>query len=486
MRAESCEIKTIKVLASPKLTQKINSESAECELAIHKSTSEKKELCIIVQANGLPLEPHNQYLHHKLKEGAETTSPSAHALLSFQRYLNDQNKTYQSLTEDPKEGVVFEYVDYLISISKQVCKSTGVILENEDGYSESTARAYVNVVIDFYKWLHRSGLFFITPAKQPFTVQVITKRLARGIDQDQLLGHINSRSRFLRTETTDLIKRLGNVQRTPSYKKLKPMTDEDKEIFIDHIKSWPKRGQSKTHSLMFRLAIATGLRVEELVTFPCSGIHHPTGDAEDINFTIGPFNGCKTKFDKVRTIRVPYDLMLELNAYLHSQDRKFLLEKRKIRLEEEHRKENEVRKKLHILNGEPESTFQADEFIKADHEEVNYLFVSAKGDKFKKNTLQSKLSKARKKLHATHPNWHYRMQDLRSTFATHWLLREADSRMMIFDLLISELADLMGHNSTHTTQKYINFMNSVTAKLEFAKRKNREAQRALKTNKKGN
>ena len=29
-------------------------------------------------------------------------------------------------------------------------------------------------------------------------------------------------------------------------------------------------------------------------------------------------------------------------------------------------------------------------------------------------------------------------------------------------------------------------MNSVTAKLEFAKRKNREAQRALKTNKKGN
>jgi integrase len=78
------------------------------------------------------------------------------------------------------------------------------------------------------------------------------------------------------------------------------------------------------------------------------------------------------------------------------------------------------------------------------------------------------------------------MQDLRSTFATHWLLREADSRMMIFDLLISELADLMGHNSTHTTQKYINFMNSVTAKLEFAKRKNREAQRALKTNKEGN
>jgi hypothetical protein len=76
--------------------------------------------------------------------------------------------------------------------------------------------------------------------------------------------------------------------------------------------------------------------------------------------------------------------MLELNAYLHSQDRKVLLEKRKIRFEEEHRKENKVRKKLHILNGEPESTFQADEFIKADHEEVNYIFVSAKGDKFKK------------------------------------------------------------------------------------------------------
>ena len=111
MRAESCEIKSIKVLANPKLTQKINTDSAECELAIQTSNAEKKDLCIIVLSNGLPLEPHNQYLHYKLKEGAETTSPSAHALLSFQRFLTERNQTYQSLTEDPKEGVVFAYAD---------------------------------------------------------------------------------------------------------------------------------------------------------------------------------------------------------------------------------------------------------------------------------------------------------------------------------------------------------------------------------------
>ena len=486
MRAESCEIKSIKVLANPKLTQKINTDSAECELAIQTSNAEKKDLCIIVLSNGLPLEPHNQYLHYKLKEGAETTSPSAHALLSFQRFLTERNQTYQSLTEDPKEGVVFAYADYLIDNSKQICKSTGVILKNKHGYSESTARAYLNVVIDFYKWLHRSGLFFITSEKQPFKVRVITKRLARGIDQDQVLGHINSRNRFFQIETTDLMKRFGNVQSTPAYKKLKPMTDEDKEIFINHIKSWSKRGQSNTHSLMFRLAIETGLRAEELITFPCAGIHHPTSEAEDINFTIGPFNGCQTKFNKVRTIRVPYELMLELNAYLHSQDRKALLNKRIERLVEEHRQETQVRKKLHITIGEEESTFQTEEFNKANHEKVPYLFVNANGFKFEKNTLQSKLSKARKKIKEIHPHWYYRMQDLRSTFATHWLLKEAETRTMIFDLLISELADLMGHNSTYTTQKYINFMNSVAAKLEFASRKNQETQRALKTKRKGN
>ena len=66
---------------------------------------------------------------------------------------------------------------------------------------------------------------------------------------------------------------------------------------------------------MYRLAVETGLRVKELVTFPAIGIHHPTSDAESIPFRIGPLNGCRTKFDKQRNISIPYELLLELNEY---------------------------------------------------------------------------------------------------------------------------------------------------------------------------
>ena len=79
-----------------------------------------------------------------------------------------------------------------------------------------------------------------------------------------------------------------------------------------------------------------------------------------------------------------------------------------------------------------------------------------------------------------HENWYYRVHDLRSTFATHWLRKHASERNLVFDLLVQELATLMGHESTKETEKYINFMNDRQAKLNFAARKNKVARSALK------
>ena len=110
------EIKTIKVLATPRLTAIVKLETGEPELGIKESTVERKTLSIIVQPDGLPLEPHNQYLHSKLKSGAKDTSSDAHALMSFQRFLTGIGETYQSLTDDPQESVVWKYADYLIKI----------------------------------------------------------------------------------------------------------------------------------------------------------------------------------------------------------------------------------------------------------------------------------------------------------------------------------------------------------------------------------
>ncbi len=477
------EIKTIKVLASPKLASTVNPETGEVGLGIKESTLERKKLSIIVQPDGMPLEPHNQYLHSKLKDGANDTSSDAHALMSFQRFLTNIGENYQSLTDDPQEGVVWKYADYLIDNTKVVCQSSGAVLKNLHGYSSSTTKNYITVVINFYKWLHSNGLFFITRDKKPFEFKEITKRMSKGVNQHDLLGHINSRSRVLHVQTTDVKQRFPKVQSRQPHQILKPMTEEHKEILLVYLKSVPHTYSNRTQNLMLRLAIESGLRIDEMVTFPALGIHHHTSEAESIPFSIGPYNGCKTKFKKVREIKIPYGLMLELDEYLHSEDRKDILKKRIHNLQKQHEKEVKAQKEIHIINGDTEDTFESIEFDESKHQEVQNLFVNTSGMPFNKNTLQSKFSDIRTAIQKSHPDWYYRPHDLRSTFATHWLKREADRRVTVFDLLINELADQMGHESTLTTQKYINFMNDITAKMEFAQRKNRASRNAMNTNK---
>lgn len=175
--------------------------------------------------------------------------------------------------------------------------------------------------------------------------------------------------------------------------------------------------------------------------------------------------------------------MLELDEYLHSEGRKNMLKKRIVNLRKQYEKEVEAQKVIHIMNGGEEDAFKSIEFDESKHQEVQNLFVSSNGLPFNQNTLQSKFSDIRTSIQESYPDWYYRPHDLRSTFATHWLRDEADRRITVFDILIRELAVLMGHESTHTTQKYINFMNDLAAKMEYARRKNRATQEAMNKNK---
>ncbi len=71
-------------------------------------------------------------------------------------------------------------------------------------------------------------------------------------------------------------------------------------------------------------------------------------------------------------------------------------------------------------------------------------------------------------------SWYYRIHDLRSTFATHWLWKESKERGVGYDYLMDELAQLMGHASTSTTEKYIKYMNKLDDQISMAKAKNRK------------
>uniref|UniRef100_UPI00188C7559 tyrosine-type recombinase/integrase n=1 Tax=Vibrio anguillarum TaxID=55601 RepID=UPI00188C7559 len=86
---------------------------------------------------------------------------------------------------------------------------------------------------------------------------------------------------------------------------------------------------------------------------------------------------------------------------------------------------------------------------------IDYLFTSNKGTPYSVNTLETHFSNLRKQIREVDSSWYYRIHDLRSTFATHWLWKESKERGVGYDYLMDELAQLMGHASTSTTEKYI-------------------------------
>jgi integrase len=477
MSEKDFRLTVIEVTANPILSTETDLTTGEVKFGVRPSNHRVYELPIILRPDGLPLYPHNQYLYSRLKENLKGSKTEAQALMAFERFLSKSNLAFDSLSDIPEDGAAWLFTEHLIKNLKQVNVQTGEVLKNPNGYALSTARSYVRIVCRFYGWLHSNGLFFITRDKKPFEHLSGYRKRSRKNNDHNMLSHLYKQGGY-GYKTTTLMKLFPKIQSIPDHLRLKPMSLDDKEIFINHLKTHWNTGKRKTVALMLRLAIETGLREDEIVTFPASGIHYPTTGASVIPFIIGPINGCKTKYDKQRTIAVPYPLMLELHEYLHKQGRAELLKKGMNNLMLGHQKEMQMRKAFHEENGSL-SSFQEIEFKEEDHLHGR-LFIHEGGLPYSKKSISVFMSEIRAEIRELYPNWYYRPHDLRSTFATLWLMEQATRRRLMFDFLMQELAALMGHNSTSTTEKYINFCNSNEATRNFALAQNKLANLAVR------
>lgn len=444
----------IYVEINPRYRVGLTEKTGELRPELIESGKKRTKLKIILTPDGKPLYPHNLYLHSLLKRGADNTNTAAQALLAFERFLNLIDKSYTDVTEYQEESPPWLFADWLLDTLITVDPETGGV-KDSGGYSLSTAKTYIGVIIDFYKWLHRENILAITDHHKPF--EFIWVRLNRGgINQHNMLSHLSGK-KAIDVQTTSLMKRFPKVQSTPSHMKLKPMIAEDKALLLQALSEYSGIGEVKV--LMLKFALATGVRVEELVTIPERKIAHPSDVGRPIKFTIGPSNGCLTKFDKQRNIEIPYDLMLALHEYKMSLGRKQLLLKQKIAVDRIGDQISDEKAKAH-----------------------GRLFIGNKGTAFAKNTIQTFFSQVRRQVQTRKPSWYYRLHDLRSTFATDWLRNEALERNVVFDFLLSELSMLMGHENTATTQKYIDLMNARNARLEHSARKNSEAKQSMERN----
>ncbi|WP_372383910.1 tyrosine-type recombinase/integrase [Vibrio sp. BS-M-Sm-2] len=445
-RLLSVEVDT---LAKLRISTNINTESGEVThspyLSPSKLESRIKKTDIIVAPDGRVVYPQSLYLVSKLRGEAavKDTGSIAKGLLAFTRYLDSTHHsqvdeddieipceylTYKTLSKYEEEGAPWRFAEFLLANCNNIDGANG-----DEAFSLSTARSYIGAVIGFYKWMQKYG--YIKNDEENVVTHYTTSTAHQKLNHHDMLAHTKSGSERS-YETSNIMKRFPKTENTPAHKKLKPMHPEHKALFNEHITSLPK-----TTKLIFRLCVEAGIRIDEAIHFPA----HDIGNADYSDLDAVPVKITRTKGSKPRTVEIPIELYEELEIHKESHTRIKNLNKR-----------NEL-----IQSG-------------SEMDAVEYLFISNKGVPYSASTLETHFSNLRKQIREVDSSWYYRIHDLRSTFATHWLWEESKERNVSYDYLMSELAYLMGHASTSTTEKYIQYMNKLDDQIKTAKAKNRK------------
>lgn len=416
------------------------------------------ELPILIDPDGMNVVPVNLYLHSLLSDpkisSVKTIESHAVALLSFYRWMSMEIPehinprtgvrveeklplTIYDCTERVEESPVVRYRDYLLE---------NLYTEDENGKiggSPHTASSYVLKVVAYFTFLHRERIIPLSKAFRPFEFSMKKVRISdkRRKAQHDMLSHLNGyQSKDITVYTTGLTKPFKNQQKPQGsdIRELCPLREDEKQAFYQYLDI---ENSTDTKNLMLYLKTEVGLRLEELITFPESVVDKPKSKV--VKVQIGEIvNGCLTKFDKVRTVEIPAHVMELLYEYKLSKERKLSIQSGLLR--------------------------------------HGRLFVKSNGYIYAPNTIQKFVEKIRNNLIMKGFNIYFSCHDLRATFATDWLYNKYIETGKPFEALMSELADIMGHESTATTQKYINYMKDEKTWMEFAQRKNQYARLSLR------
>ncbi|ELA7286606.1 site-specific integrase [Vibrio parahaemolyticus] len=389
---------------------------------------------LLCDGRGRNVIPANLYIRSKARFSSDekTLKDYAQALLAFYRYMSIYGFNIYDVGSEKENGVVYKFRDFLLENLKREVDG-----ELQGIYAPSTASSYILKVVDFYNFMNASKIVEFSDSFIPFEYKTKSIQKRNSVRRNnRKLGHLERDINKIVVNTTELTKPFGKKQAVAPHKKLTPMTEDDKAIFIEALGD----DFSEPKNLMLKLAVESGLRLEEFVTFPLSEVKAPQADI--VKCTIGEVrNGCRTKFNKERTIEVPYEIMNELNQYRLSVAR------------------NNARNKSLVPH--------------------NCLFVKSDGYPYSTNTLEKHFEEIRLKIRKIYPRWYYTVQDLRATFATHWLYSKHLETGMPFDALMEDLKELMGHVDTSTTDKYVKYMNTQENWFKFARLQNKLASKHL-------
>jgi len=259
------------------------------------------------------------------------------------------------------------------------------------GLSVTTVNYRIRIIIKFYQNALRQGWV----DSLPYELEDVYVSKPKGF-----LAH---------TDASGGVKVSPDVMLKEKFTQIKVLSKSQIKAFLGEIKN-------PTQHLVARLALQTGLRKEELCTFPMKYIQNPQAYknlSSQISTTLDP-RDMKLKGDKSRIIDVPVGLMADLWQYV-----------------------------LHERN-------QLESLSKDKH---NELFLSQYGTKYNERSLNSLWSRLDLPFKVT-------PHILRHTYATHTLYELRQKKNVGVDPLMY-VRDRLGHSSITTTQKYLHFINQV-------------------------
>ena len=331
---------------------------------------------------------HHFLLHQCIQRGRLNSKKSWKAmgqnLYDYFAFLEAHNLKWDQFDYNKDHSIIAAYRDWSIS----VCD-----------LKANTVNQRLRTIVIFYNYACRRSWIDAVP----YGIESVYVRKTKG-----LLAHTHILGDRIMTP---------NVMLRETKEPIKLLSKEQVKILLEAIKN-------PSHKLMVRLALQTGLRKEEIATFPQKYVVNPAAKAHIKNMVCVVLDprDMRTKGSKSRKIHVPRLLMEDLWQYV---------------IHERHQLERITGKSQEIL------------------------FLNRYGKPLAENGKSFG-----KILNDLNLDFHITPHMLRHTYATHTLfgMRERKSRS---DPLMY-VRDRLGHTSIATTQKYLHYLEEVEDDLMTA------------------
>ncbi|MBD2837805.1 site-specific integrase [Pseudomonas sp. JM0905a] len=229
--------------------------------------------------------PANQFFRHYLLRGAIRSKRSwpstGRALYDFFSFIEAHDLDWHDVDRGEAKSLVAAYRDYCLDSCK---------------LAPSTTYQRLHYICEFYEFSLNQGWV----KRLPFTYEERLVKRQRGF-----LMHLDARGG--KAMVNDVM---------PRKPKALP-----KFLSMVEVKALLAATENPHHRMMMRLALYTGLRREEIATFPLAYVFDPDKSeqrARNLRICLDPFDGSgmATKGSKPREIRVSRKFMAELYRYV--------------------------------------------------------------------------------------------------------------------------------------------------------------------------